>query len=42
MTDEFLKELYQKAYNFPPDGVSKHLAGLRAVRDHYGKRCSEE
>lgn len=35
MSDDFLKELYLKAYNFPPAGVAKHLAGLQAVRDHY-------
>ena len=36
MTDDFLKELYLKAYNAPNRvSYSKHLDGLRAVRDYY-------
>ena len=31
----FLKEIYLAAYNRPPKGVAKHLAGLKAVRDYY-------
>lgn len=37
MTDEFLKELYLKAYNASFRTGSKHLAGLRAVRDYYNQ-----
>ena len=44
MTDEFLKELYLKAYNFPPMTCpSKHLAGVgvrsRGRRQRVGERA---